>query len=312
MKKLLLAIIFSIFLLQSCSTSVDNLSVDQEEFSEINLPKSSDAYGKSVATEIRKIVNNLNMKGYNFSKIQNRAEVDKFYNEAYKGSSNTELNSENSPFSTTSLIRTIEKKDEYTTKQKDIIDQIAKSYGDRKSDQDFKENLIKISTKVYRNIPKIEQDRLFNIIAVLYYGISEIQQLEKKGQIIRNNSLNTNIPRLKASNEGGNNETCRQEQSAISYVIGFISWTGEKVVNVTQAAAGALGGFIITWCTTRESDNVARCAEVFSACQTPGNHPSWVNSMPGTSNSRCAECLNECLRSNGEWKCSRNFRAPYN
>lgn len=40
-----------------------------------------------------------------------------------------------------------------------------------------------------------------------------------------------------------------------------------------------------------ESGNIERCSEIFSSHQSPGNHPSWVNSQPGTGMSKCGECL---------------------
>ena len=312
MKTLLSFFIIFITLLQGCSSSVENLAVNNSDFLDIKLPKSSEIYGKEVAVEMRKIVDNLNRKGFNLSKIDNKAKVENFYSAAYKASSNTNLNSEDSPFSTSSIIETINTRNEITKKQKNFINKIAKAYSGRISDLDFKQQLIEISEKVYKNVPKIEQERIFNIISILYYGISEIEQLEKKGQIVRSNAVNNNIPRLKSSSESGDDGECRQENSAISYVFGFINSVGEKVTNVTQAAAGALGGFIITWCKNREVDNIARCSEIYSACQSPGNHPTWVNKQPGTSMSKCAECLMECTRSNGQWLCGTNFRIPYN
>lgn len=79
----------------------------------------------------------------------------------------------------------------------------------------------------------------------------------------------------------------------------------EKATQVVKGAGAALGTWIVIWCKIQdESDNIAYCAEIFSRCQSPGNHPSWVNNKPGTSESRCAECMFECTREGTWYFCS--------
>ena len=135
--------------------------------------------------------------------------------------------------------------------------------------------------------------------------------MEKQGTFIRHHSNDlsgTALPRLKSFSEDGDGQdgSCRQEQSAIAYAIGFINSLGEKVTKVTQAAAGAMAGFIITWCMQRELNYQRICGDIYERCANSGN-PYWTNTMLGTSMTRCGDCLARCISSQGTWPCSLTF-----
>ncbi|MDR2272478.1 MAG: hypothetical protein LBF27_16345 [Sphingobacterium sp.] len=301
MRKTFLILLCFITFIQGCSRS-EYSPLEQENLeAEINLPKTSDDYGKAVAKEIRNIVNNLNDKGYNFSEIKSKKEIEEFNKQVYAASSVPELASTNNNnfFNSTPLLQN--RYNEITENQQKIIDRIANSYGTRKSDQDFKNSLSNISKDIYKRVPKIEQERLFNIIAVLYHSLSEIQQLEKKGELARHNRkdlLIGNTPRLKAfseSGEGSTGTTCRQEQSAFAVAIGYINSLGEKATQViTQAAAGAMGAYLITWCMNRELSTQDYCVKQAKDCVA---YP-WKNGV----RMDCQACLQHCVRV-GTWKC---------
>jgi len=297
--------------IQGCSKFNDDLAIPEENVSEINLPKESEEYGKAVAKEIRLMVDNLNEKGYNFASIKTKKDVAQFYQEAYGASSLPKLKS-NSPTPLNINPIDIQKSNEQLTdNQRRVINQIIKIHGERKSDQDFKKSLIDLNGDIYETVPKIEQERLFNITSILYYTISEIQHMEKNGKLIRHHSNNLtqkNIPRLKSFSEDddGGSGSCRQEQSAFAIAIGYINSVGEKVTSVTQAAAGALGAFIITWCMQRELTYQEICGDIYERCATTGSS-YWTSIMPGTSMTRCGQCLTQCVSSQGNWPCGDNF-----
>lgn len=59
-------------------------------------------------------------------------------------------------------------------------------------------------------------------------------------------------------------------------------------------------GFEIAIGSTQKVLNVATDNTLIVVLD-PGNHQTWVNSKPGTSMSKCAKCLSQCNRSDGQW-----------
>lgn len=49
-----------------------------------------------------------------------------------------------------------------------------------KSDQDLLDRLIDLNEEIHSQVPEIEQERLLNIIAVLYYGLQKCLILKTK------------------------------------------------------------------------------------------------------------------------------------
>ena len=78
----------------------------------------------------------------------------------------------------------IEKVKNLTELQIRFIERIIEECGESTSYDDFSKRLLAINKDISSSIPEIQQERLYNITAVLYYGMGEIENLEKQGQIL--------------------------------------------------------------------------------------------------------------------------------
>ncbi|EEI90516.1 hypothetical protein HMPREF0765_3832 [Sphingobacterium spiritivorum ATCC 33300] len=312
MKKLFLGIwVCFMALMYSCTNPSDNLTISEENISEITLPEESEMYGRAVAEEIRIIVTNLNKKGYNFSEIENKKEVEEFYKEVYSASSNPGLESTEPTPLNIDPVAIQSTQQELTVTQSKVISQIMDAYEELKSGHEFKQRLISISNNVYKTVPKIEQERVFNIISVVYYGMAEIQLLEDKGEIVRrnqNNLSNNNIQGVQSFSDDGYTDSlrnCRRQRSAFGVVIGYVNSFGEQAVKVTRVAGATLGAYLILWCKVDEqADLIGHCAEVYSRCINSRN-PEWLKENT-YGKSKCETCRNDCVRQGG-WPCGFNF-----
>lgn len=70
----------------------------------------------------------------------------------------------------------------FTNIQIEFIERITKEINESTSFSDFATKLININKDIYSDVPKIEQERLFNVTAVFYYALGEIDKLEQQGQ----------------------------------------------------------------------------------------------------------------------------------
>lgn len=73
----------------------------------------------------------------------------------------------------------VEKVKNLTELQIRFIERIIDECGESTSYDDFSKRLLAINKDISSSVPKIQQERLFNVTAVLYYGMNEIQNLEK-------------------------------------------------------------------------------------------------------------------------------------
>lgn len=267
-------------------------------------------------------MSNLNKKNYDFSKISNtNTGLNDFYSEVYGSSSIPKLKSNkisNNPLSDPEVIQ---ERAEMTEVQNKFVKKLTELVLERLPEEDFKQRLIKINNDVINDVPKIEQERIFTIISVLYYSFIEIQHLESKGQIVRQNRINSvsnHLPRLKSFSEdgdGGSTGECKQETSYAEVLVGAIRTWGsgitEKATSVVKGAGAALGTWLVIWCKMNDiTDDFEYCGEILERCQTPGNHPTWVNSGPAGANNKCIDCFLNCTRI-GAWTCGTNFKIPY-
>lgn len=310
MKRIFLALLCSLASIYGCSRTYEDITIPETEVLEIGLPRASAEYGKAVAKEIRGIIVKLNGRGYSFPTIKNKQQLGQFFQEVYSASSFPILKSSGRNLVNLNPVEVEQSKSELTDIQRKTIGQIIEAYHHRKSDDDFKQQLISINTNIKNIVPKIEQERLFNIISILYFSMTEIQLLEEKGMVVRNAiSLRKNIPRLKSgteSSDGNTPKNCRKESSAFAIAIGYINSLGEKVASVvSEIAGGVLAGYIVTWCMADQLEVQAHCAEVYSDCMHSGN-PYWTQVQQGTSQSRCGQCLLDCVRAQS-WPCGFNF-----
>lgn len=173
MKKIFFYIFSISVLLQGCS--IDDNMLDPLQGDEASIPVRSQKLGKAVAKELRGIVTSLNEMGVDYSDANGSHE---FKEQFYRN-----LNQTLSPGllrSTDTISQTqmspevfIEKVKNLTELQIRFIEQIIKECGKSTSYDDFSKRLLAINKDITSSVPEIQQERLYNVTAVLYYGMNE-------------------------------------------------------------------------------------------------------------------------------------------
>ena len=82
-----------------------------------------------------------------------------------------------------------------------------------RSSQDLLARLVALNKEIHAQVPEIEQERLLNVIAVLYYGGQKIVYLEHQGLMLRTPYNNIKLSKVKTRGpeDGGNiGEWCRK------------------------------------------------------------------------------------------------------
>ena len=114
----------------------------------------------------------------------------------------------------------------------------------------------KIRQKIYSDVPEIQQERLFTITAVLYYGIKEIQNLEEQGLMPRTPQSNIQYLRLKSGNNesgGSFGDSCRKFLAATwAIAIGEFTPAGEIVASVVIVIIGGILLYEVVVCAKKK------------------------------------------------------------
>jgi hypothetical protein len=291
-----LAVMISVgIIMQSCNSN-DLFAETLNEKPEF--PSYADNYGKAVAKEFRNTVESLNKMGVNYSNANNSAAFrEKFYEDLCKVNP-IMVNNKDVVNSWPQINPTVfaEKIRNLTNIQLKFIQRIIKECDDSKSYQDLSQRLVKINDDIYSEVPEIQQERLFNITAVLYYGINELQKLEKQGQMLSTPQNNAQRVRLKSGEpESGANisGSCRSFLATVWVIaIGEPTPAGEIVAAIVTV--GILL-YEITVCGSESSSNNNNnndddddyCQSRFVACYSP--------IYDG-----CSQCLQFC-KQQGYW-----------
>lgn len=147
-----------------------------------------------------------------------------------------------------------------------------------------------INKDIESKVPKIEQERLYKIISVLYYGLGEFDSLYKMGLFVTE-SRNLTSPRLKSFSEdgdgGGNNDggiwaSCKEAFSiTTAFIIGASNTAGEVVT--------AAGTKVVQAGTVVAGTTLTAAATVFFGvlCLHSDSSPSWTRD--------CQRWLNACI-----------------
>lgn len=305
MKKILFyALLGSLFFMQGCSS--DDGFWEDVAVEKSNFPKESEELGKAVAKEIRAIVSSFNQLGVDYSNFNDPKELrNQFYKDYDRASptltrSGTSINQYQ--------ISPEEFYQEYnnlTEIQLEFFTRIDKEYAESSSCQDFLKRLAAINDDIYLSVPKIEQERLFNTTAILYYGLAEINKLEEQGQMFLTPYNGIQSPRVRSGSESGGGGSfwgsCREILSSISVPIGSIwAGTGEVVSAVAWRAAGV---FAIILCFSGDTDFGSKCRKLYSDCIDRGGPNSYPNSG-GWGQTKCQSCYDLCIGSRGStWDC---------
>lgn len=149
-------------------------------------------------------------------------------------------------------------------------------------------------------MPELQQERLFNITAALYYGMHELQDLEAQGLIIPTPNREVKIAAVKSRSESGStlSGNCRQIlATAWAIAVGEPTPAGEIVAMVTTVIVGGILMYEVWLCGGSSSGgsssdiNEAYCQRRYLECLEK-------NYQYGTY--RCEPCYRYC-QTNGVW-----------
>lgn len=296
MKKILFYFFSVTIFLQGCSTD-DNM-FDPLQGDKMIFPAQSQELGKEVAKELRGIVSRLNEMGVDYSDADSSPEFkQRFYEDINK------VASSGFPEDRTSISQIQMSPDEFvkginnlTGVQIEFIERIIEECGKSTSHEDLSRRLISINKDISISVPKIEQERLFNVTAILYYGTNEIRNLEIQGQMIPTPYNTVRPTRLRTGEESGGGGgfwgQCREiSEYAWTLAIGAIYYTGEVVKSVTWNPAMSLVAVVL--CFQGGTDF---CHNFSVKCVEKG----WKNVGGQWIKMECDQCYRSCVQ-NGYW-----------
>lgn len=270
MKKLFFYFICIAVIFVGCSKSDISFINDAEE---INFPSQSEIYGKAVAKEFSELVNHLNEMGVNYSDADNSPEFrHRLYNDLNQVVSRHPLKNMNS-VKQAQLPPEIflEGFNSLTEIQKIIIERIINECNESVSYEDLYRRLIGINKDITSSVPKIQQERLFNVTATLFYGAKEIQYIENQGQMIPTPYNVISPMRLKSGSEPGDGSggfwgQCQQISAYVwTLAVGAITSTGEVVKSVTWNPAISL--FLVVLCFQGDTNpDREYCLRQYESC----------------------------------------------
>jgi hypothetical protein len=251
MKKIFFYIFSISVLLQGCSMEDDVLNPTQ--VNDADFPSVSEEYGKAVAKELRGIVTSLNELGVDYSDADSSPEFkERFYGNLNQTMSPGLLRSTNAISQTQMSPEVfIEKVKNLTALQIKFVERIIEECGESTSYDDFSKRLLAINKDISSSVPEIQQERLYNITAVLYYGMGEIENLEKQGQMLSTPYNGVQPVRLKSGNEsgGGWGASCRKFLATVWVIaVGEPTPAGEIVASVITVVVGGILLYEVVTC----------------------------------------------------------------
>lgn len=315
--KNLIFIVFSIALLtQSCSQSddfVDRQSGVEKEIvkEEIDFPKQVEAYGKAVAKEIETTVGKLNDLNMDYSEIVDLKDFrEKFYEDWYNASpamARSRAAGEVQPIEMTmSATEFMERYNSLTDIQLEFIRKIISECEKSKSSQDLLSKLVALNNEIRAQVPEIEQERLLNVIAVLYYGIQKVSYLERQGLMLSTPYNNIKLSKVKTRSieDGGNvGAGCTKFLATVwTIAVGEPTPIGEIVASVVTVVVAGVYMYEVVTCASQQNSTTDYCNRKYNECMD-GKDYSQPNSG-GWGYSECRRCHEYCL-AQGVWDCPR-------
>ncbi|WP_455963037.1 hypothetical protein [Bacteroides bouchesdurhonensis] len=309
--------VFSVALFMSCSQSdefTNELTVLEEETmkDEISFPEPIEAYGKAVAREIRVTVERLNEMNVDYSKANGSKEFrEKFYKEWFDASpsiARTRAAGISVP-TVMSPTEFAERYNELTEAQINFIQQIIDECKKSTSYQNLLDRLSDMKEKICSQVSEIEQERLLNVISVLYYGVKEISYLEDQGLMLRIPSNNIQLSRVKTRGENDDfiPASCRKFLATIwTIAVGEPTAAGEIVASVASVTVLVGSTLVFMYevivCAAEESEDFD-CANEYGICM--GNGGKWTErNSGGWGRTMCELCFRYCQKEH-VWECPR-------
>lgn len=272
-------------MIQSCSNDEEYFGFEQKE--KTNFPEHIEKYAKEVAKGINVAVQNLNEMGVDYSDAESTpAFKERFYKDWYEA--NPIMTKSGVPISQMQIDPTVftEKIRNLTEIQVEFVERIIKECKESVSYNDIINKLTNINKDIYSIVPKIQQDRLLTITAVLYYGINEINNLEKSGLMLRTpgNSIELSRIKTRSESEGSFGDSCRKFLATV-WTIAIYEPTpaGEIVASVATIFVAGVLMYEVVVCAKRHIDgDYEYCQSEFRRCI-----PSFYDA--------CSHCLGFCL-----------------
>ena len=305
MKKIFFYIFSITVFLQGCSMDDSMLNPLQDD--KVNFPVQSQELGKAVAKELRGIVTSLNEMGVDYSDADGSPEFkQRFYGNLNQTMSPNLLRSANAASQTQMSPEVfMEKVKNLTELQIKFVERIIDECEKSTSYDDFTKRLLAINKDIASSVPDIQQERLFNVTAVLYYGMGEIENLEKQGQMLSTPYNGIQPVRLKSGNEsgGGWGANCRKFLATVWVIaVGEPTPAGEIVASVITVVVGGILLYEVITCSNTKV-TIAECTDKYENCMNAGGPWSFPNSG-GWGKSMCNACYEYCLSQN-MWDCPR-------
>ena len=187
---------------------------DEVQDMKIELPKSSDDFGQAVADEIEVTVKKLVEMNVDYSDANGSKEFhDRFYNDFCQANPNLakkRLRGETT-LPTISPEQFAEGYASLTETQIKFVHKIIEECDRSTSDHDLLVRLISLRDEIYAEVPQIEQERLLNVISVLFYSIQELNHLAAQGMTLKTTNNTSSFPRLRNSSEGSGSHNTDEE-----------------------------------------------------------------------------------------------------
>lgn len=315
MMRKLLFIAFSVVLLtQGCSLSddfTDEPFASEKEIvrEDIDFPKHIEAFGKEVAKEIEVTVGKLNDLNVDYSKIVDSKNFrEKFYEDWYNANptmAKSRAAGTTQPLDMMSATEFMEKYNSLTNVQLDFIRKIISECEKSRSDQDLSDRLIDLNKEIHVQVPEIEQERLLNIIAVLYYGLQKVSYLEAQGLMLKTpyNNLKLSKVKTRGPEDGAIGSWCRKITATV-WTIAVAEPTpfGEIVASVVTVVTAAGIIYEVVLCKeNEENSDMDFCMRKYVGCTDTSygdpNTGGWGYTM-------CQRCFDYCV-AQGVWSCPR-------
>ncbi len=320
MKRLFFLVSLVVLLTQGCSQDdfVDEMFIikDRGKQVEMRLPIEIEAYGRAIAAEIRATVTNMVERGIDYSEIPDSVDFrERFYSDwcAANPKTNQTRSAQTKFLLQMSASDFAEKYQMLTAIQIDFINKIINECKESSSYDDLLKRLVVLKEDICLHVPEIEQERLLNIISVLYFSVQTISEMKTEGLMLRTphdyNDFQSVQVKTRAV-EGGVIDVPFGCQSFLTTVwtiaVGEPTPFGEIVASVvTVVVAGTVMYEVITCkdedTTNEELEKRKYCAEKYTQCmEDPELSKPHSGSTWGIS--KCADCLHECI-SDGYWDC---------
>ncbi len=320
MRKLLFVVIGVTFFVQGCSLNdgfTDEQIASEKEIvrEDIDFPEQVEAFGKGVAKEIEVTVGKLNDLNVDYSEIVGSKNFrEKFYDDWYNANptiAKSRAVGTTHPLDMMSATEFMERYNSLTNVQLEFIRKIINECKKSKSDQDLLDRLIDLNEEIHSQVPEIEQERLLNIIAVLYYGLQKVSYLEAQGLMLKTPYNSIKITKVKTRsgdvNVGSILGYCRDLTGTIWGIAlaeptpyGDVGATVGTVL-IWVGAAAVLAYEIVSCNEYEEESDMVFCQRKYEECTETSygdpNSGGWGYTM-------CQRCFDYCI-AQGVWSCPR-------